>query len=113
MRLLGTLLILAAALAVATTTPRQTATLSSDWHFTVDIEKIGETEQWFREDFDRSAWSKAVVPKAWDLYEEALWGFEGVGWYAATIPPALAAPGRIQTLRFGRVMYHTKAWLNG
>ena len=36
-----------------------------------------------------------------------------MGWYAVTIPPALAAPGRIQTLRFGRVMYHTKAWLNG
>jgi beta-glucuronidase len=113
MRLLGTLLILAAALAAATTAPRQTVALSSDWRFTVDIEKIGETERWFREDFDRSAWSKAVVPKAWDLYEEALWGFEGVGWYAATIPPALASPGRLQTLRFGRVMYHTKVWLNG
>ena len=113
MRLLGTLLILAAVLAAATTAPRQTVVLSSDWRFTVDMEKIGETEQWFREDFDRSAWSKVFVPKAWDLYEEALWGFEGVGWYAVTIPPALAAPGRLQTLRFGRVMYHTKAWLNG
>ena len=64
MRLLGTLLTLAAALAAATTSPRQTVALTSDWRFTVDIEKIGETEQWFREDLDRSAWSKAVVPES-------------------------------------------------
>lgn len=113
MRLFGTLLLLVAAAAPAAAAPRLTATIGSDWRFTVDMGKIGETEQWFREDFDHSAWSKVSVPKAWDLYEEAMWGYEGVGWYAVAIPPALAAPGKLQTLRFGRVMYHTKAWLNG
>jgi beta-galactosidase/beta-glucuronidase len=113
MRLFGALLILLAAVASAATSPRHQVALASDWRFTVDMEKIGETEQWFCEDFDRSAWSKVTVPKAWDLYQEAMWGFEGVGWYAVAIPPALAEPGKLQTLRFGRVMYHTKVWLNG
>ncbi len=113
MRLFGSLLLLAAIATAVPAAPRQTATIGSDWRFTVDIEKLGEAEQWFREDFDHSKWSKVTVPKAWDLYEEAMWGFEGVGWYAVPIPGALAAPGKLQTLRFGRVMYHTKAWLDG
>jgi len=113
MRLLGTLLLAAGCALAAAAPPRQSTTIASGWRFTVDIENLGESEQWFREEFDRSLWSKVNVPKAWDLYEEAMWGFEGVGWYAVTIPPAFAAPGKPQTLRFGRVMYHTKVWLNG
>jgi len=113
MRLSGTLLILAAGATLGADRPRQTTGISAGWRFTVDIEKIGEAEQWFREDFGHSAWSRIVVPRAWALHEEAMWGYEGVGWYAVKIPPSVAAPSRVQTLRFGRVMYHTKVWLNG
>jgi beta-galactosidase len=92
---------------------RGSVALSKNWHFQMDTEEIGEREQWYRGGFDYSAWSKVAVPRAWDLYVEALWGYEGIGWYATTIAPTLARPGRVQRLRFGRVMYHTKVWLNG
>ena len=92
---------------------REGVVLAKDWHFQMDTEEIGEREQWYRGGFDYSAWSKVIVPRAWDLYEEALWGYEGIGWYATTIDHSLARPGQVQRLRFGRVMYHTKVWLNG
>ncbi|NLH73736.1 MAG: hypothetical protein GX456_11840 [Verrucomicrobia bacterium] len=87
--------------------------LSGAWRFQLDIDDIGERDGWFRTEFDRSRWGSARVPMAWDLYESALWGFEGVGWYALDISGSMARVGGIQRLRFGRVNYHTKAWLNG
>ncbi len=79
----------------------------------MDVPDLGEKEQWYKADFDRSAWAKVPVPKAWDLYDEALWGYEGIGWYATRIEGGLARTGGVQRLKFGRVNYHTKVWLNG
>ena len=42
-----------------------------------------------------------------------MWGYEGVGWYASTIDGTAARPAKIQRLKFGRVNYHAKVWLNG
>jgi beta-glucuronidase len=53
------------------------------------------------------------VPRAWDTFDESLRGFEGVGWYAVALDSSWARPGKLQRLIFGRVMYHTRAWLNG
>ena len=92
---------------------RESMVLAENWRFQMDTEELGEREQWYRAGCDYTAWSKVVVPRAWDLYGEALWGYEGIGWYATTIGPALAQPGRVQRLHFGRVMYHTRVWLNG
>jgi hypothetical protein len=30
-------------------------------------------------------WAKVSVPKAWDLYDEALWAYEDIGWYTIRI----------------------------
>jgi beta-galactosidase/beta-glucuronidase len=87
--------------------------ISANWRFQVDPPDLGEKEQWYAKDFDRAAWAKVVVPKAWDLYDEALWTYAGVGWYTTRIDGALARKGKIQRLQFGRVNYHTKVWLNG
>ena len=53
------------------------------------------------------------VPRAWDTFDESLRGFEGIGWYAVTLDGSWARAGKLQRLTFGRVMYHTKVWLNG
>src|SRR5579864_5371016 len=93
--------------------PREIIQLSGGWRFQMDVSDIGEKEQWYRDNFDRSAWAKVSVPKAWDLYDDALWGYEGVGWYATRIDGALARKDSVQRLKFGRVNYHSKVWLNG
>ncbi|MCX6620386.1 MAG: beta galactosidase jelly roll domain-containing protein [Acidobacteria bacterium] len=104
------LLLLTLALTAAA---RDRAIISDNWRFQVDIDELGEKEQWHRAGFDTSLWSKVQVPGAWDLYNTALRGFEGVGWYTTTLSPGLAHRDKVQCLRFGRAMYHTKVWLNG
>lgn len=113
--------VLAAALASGQTKPapaaaagaREIVPIRANWRFQIDVTDIGEKEQWYGRDFDRSQWARAVVPKAWDLMNEALWGYEGIGWYTAIIPGTLARKSQIQRLKFGRVNYHSKVWLNG
>jgi beta-glucuronidase len=92
---------------------REQVAISSGWRFVMDVLDLGEKERWYAAGFDRAGWAAAVVPRAWDLYDEALWGYEGIGWYAVTLDGRLARPGRVQRLKFGRVNYHTRAWLNG
>jgi beta-galactosidase/beta-glucuronidase len=92
---------------------REIIPLSAGWNFQIDVSDIGEKERWYGNNFDRSAWAKVSVPKAWDLYDEALWGYEGVGWYSMRIDGALARKDSVQRLKFGRVNYHSKVWLNG
>ena len=86
---------------------RESVVLAKPWHFQMDTDDLGEREQWYRPGFDYSAWSKVAVPRAWDLYGQGLWGYEGIGWYAFTLDSARARPDRVQRLHFGRVMYHT------
>ncbi len=93
--------------------PRRTVTLSNDWRFQIDISSIGEKERWYDNSFDRSNWGSVKVPQAWDCYDIALWGFEGIGWYSTTIKPGDFDPGKRNEIVFNRVMYYTKVWLNG
>lgn len=106
-------LFLLSAVQVAAPATRENIKLTSGWRFQLDAAEIGEREGWHKVDFDRSAWAEVVVPKAWDLYDEALWGYEGVGWYTTSLPGSLVRSGKLQTLRFERVNYHTRVWLNG
>jgi beta-galactosidase/beta-glucuronidase len=94
-------------------TSRNTVELVADWHFQMDVPDIGEKENWQATNFNRSTWAKVVVPQAWDLFDEAMWGYEGVGWYSTDIAGSLAVKGKVQRLKFGRVNYHAKVWLNG
>ncbi len=87
--------------------------ISANWRFQMDATDLGQKEQWYRPDFDRSAWRMVSVPTAWDLYDEALWGYEGVGWYAVRIEKTAVRPNEVQGLKFGRVNYQTRVWLNG
>jgi beta-galactosidase/beta-glucuronidase len=93
--------------------PREARDLSAGWRFQIDSHEIGERERWFDAGFDRSGWNEVEVPRAWDLFNEALWGYEGIGWYTVDLDGSWARSGDIQHLTFGRVMYHAKVWLNG
>src|SRR5579863_4971265 len=78
---------------------REIVPVSAGWNFQIDVSDLGENEQWYENNFDRSAWAKVSVPKAWDLYDEALWGYEGIGWYAARIDGAQARKDSVQRLK--------------
>ena len=106
------LLFLAFALA-AFPQERERVQMAAGWTFQIDPEKLGEKEGWYGPAFNRSAWRGVNVPEAWDRFETALRGYEGVGWYAVTVPGSLTRSGKRQRIEFGRVNYHTKAWLNG
>ena len=92
---------------------RKMVTLSDNWRFQLDIRDIGENEGWFKDTFDRNTWAKVTVPQAWDCYETALWGYEGIGWYTTTIDPNDFSAGKRTEIIFNRVMYYSKVWLNG
>jgi beta-galactosidase/beta-glucuronidase len=85
--------------------------LPGPWRFQMDPYDWGEEDRWFAADFDRSGWAGAQVPGPWDLYEQALWSYEGVGWYATEIPASLVRAGQWQRLHFARVNRHAKVWL--
>jgi beta-galactosidase/beta-glucuronidase len=93
--------------------PREVTEINSGWRFQIDSRGLGEREHWFDADFDRSGWRDVEVPRAWDVLDEALQGYEGIGWYSVILHGSWARPGKIQHLTFGRVMYHAKVWLNG
>jgi beta-galactosidase/beta-glucuronidase len=93
--------------------PRKTVVLSGDWQFQIDISGIGEREKWYDNNFNRNDWGKVTVPMAWDCYETALWGFEGIGWYSTLIKPEDFQAGRRTEIIFNRVMFYSKVWLNG
>lgn len=92
---------------------RKTTTLSDNWRFQIDIRNIGEEEGWFKDNFDRSGWAEVKVPQAWDCYETALWGYEGTGWYSVIIKPEDFDALKRTEIIFGRIMFHSKVWLNG
>ena len=95
------------------TIARASSEIKAGWRFQIDAHDLGERERWYATGFDRAGWSQVEVPQAWDCFNEALRGYEGVGWYSVTLDGSWARAGKVQHLSFGRVMYHTKVWLNG
>jgi beta-galactosidase/beta-glucuronidase len=92
---------------------RTLETISTGWHFKIDVDQIGEKDCWFTPSLPIASWAAVAVPSTWNLYTEALWGYEGVGWYAVDLPATLARTGQAQKLWFGRVAWQARAWLNG
>ena len=93
--------------------PREATEIKTGWRFQIDSRDIGEREHWYAASFDRSGWKDVEVPRAWDVFDEALKGYEGIGWYSVILDGSWARSGKIQNLTFGRVMYHARVWLNG
>jgi beta-galactosidase/beta-glucuronidase len=92
---------------------RTSMVIAAGWCFQLDTHDQGERELWFADEYDRSAWRSVEVPRAWDTYDESLRGYEGIAWYAVSFNVSPAARQGISNLTFGRVMYHSRVWLNG
>lgn len=61
----------------------------SGWRFQIDPDDEGLDAGWYLPDFDDSAWRRDVIPgAAWEnTGVDDLAGYDGVGWYRATIMP--------------------------
>ena len=92
---------------------RKSEILTGPWRFQIDQDDRGERAEWFATSYDTSHWGTVDVPGPWDLFDHALWGYEGTGWYATEIPKEAVVPDGWQQLTFGRVNMYTKVWLNG
>jgi beta-galactosidase/beta-glucuronidase len=93
--------------------PREATEIRTGWRFQIDSRDLGARERWYDAGFDRSGWREVEVPRAWDVLDEALKGYEGIGWYSVILDRSWARPGKVQHLTFGRVMYQASVWLNG
>jgi len=83
------------------------------WRFQIDHDELGESKGWFNSDCDRSGWTVAEVPRAWDFYGEPFRGYEGVGWFAAEIKSEYIHPELLQKIVFDSVSGYSKVWING
>jgi beta-galactosidase/beta-glucuronidase len=91
----------------------RTLTLSNGWRFQPDPLGIGDVQHWQRPDHDRRGWRSVTVPMAWDEYDPVMDGYEGVCWYALTLPAERIAGTAWQRLRFGRVNHRATVWIDG
>lgn len=85
----------------------------SEWLFQPDPLGIGDAQGWEKPDYDRGGWRRVTVPMAWDAYDPAMDGYEGVGWYALALPADHIVPAAWQRLRFGRVNHRATVWIDG
>ncbi|MBW7459334.1 hypothetical protein K0U00_35300, partial [Paenibacillus sepulcri] len=92
---------------------QRTAIELPEWQFQIDQNDRGERQEWFQQAYDKSGWMSVQAPGPWDFYQEAFWGYEGVGWYAAEISGELAEPHSLQWIVFNSVSGHARVWLNG
>lgn len=84
-----------------------------NWRFQVDQNSLGEDKGWYLPAHDKSGWMEVDAPKAWDLYEPAFWGYEGIGWYAAELEAGWIDADALQTVVFNSVSGHARVWVNG
>jgi beta-glucuronidase len=84
-----------------------------EWKFQMDIRDIGEKENWYKESYNKKEWAEVSVPQAWNCYEDAMWQYQGIGWYTKVIQPEDFVAGNKVKINFGRVMYYSKLWING
>ena len=65
-------LVVASGVVASASGSREATEIKAGWRFQVDSHDIGERERWYDAGFDRSGWRGVEVPRAWDVFDEAL-----------------------------------------
>lgn len=84
--------------------------LHGEWLFTLDPANVGESEQWYRDNYPTSRWDKVTVPHCFSVDNRYL-NFTGNTWYRRTLTWQPAAGKRV-LLHFDGAYYETGLWLN-
>src|SRR5688500_1622661 len=54
--------------------------LSGQWRFSIDKDKVGEQQGWTNPEFDDSSWATIKVPHTWNVMSKHS-EYEGFAWY--------------------------------
>jgi len=89
--------------------------LSGIWKFKADPNKVGEKEEWFKEDYDDSNWRDFKVPGVWNEGRDAgvAWNYSGYGWFRRRFTVPKGWKGYRLDLNFLAVYLIADVWLNG
>ena len=85
-------------------------TLDGPWLFKADSTKVGITEQWYKEEFNKADWQPVEAPSFWEWYP-GLATYDGWGWYARSFE--LPAPKESLSIHFAGVDDDAVVWVNG
>jgi beta-galactosidase/beta-glucuronidase len=102
-----------AAAGEGTTGIRETLDLGGTWQATLDTEKKGEREGWFKEGFAAESWRQVRVPGSFANVAPEIDRYEGVGWFRRNFRIPQHLEGRRVLLHFEGVNYQCKVWING
>ncbi|HEX7394428.1 MAG TPA: glycoside hydrolase family 2 TIM barrel-domain containing protein [Anaerolineaceae bacterium] len=86
--------------------------LSGEWRFSIDEDKVGEGQEWFAPGFNDSTWATVSVPHTWNVMPEFS-EYEGLAWYRRMFTVPAEAKDAHLRLRFEAVFYLARIWLNG
>ena len=108
---------------------RETVSLDGVWRFALDLEKIGETQEWFAPNFELpnnppdgsapEADGTIRVPGIWDnqgygsATDKLKHHFVGQGWYKRSFDLPAEWQGESVILTLGGISRYAKVWVNG
>ena len=81
------------------------------WQFVLDQTDQGERFGFQNSDYDHSRWVEREAYRAWETYDDALFDYEGIGWYYTTV--RTPAAGKRFVLHFDGVGGTAKVFING
>lgn len=86
--------------------------LSGAWRFSIDPHLQGESQGWYKPDFQDSAWSEVQVPHTWNVMPEHR-DYSGSAWYRRRFNLPDSVAGQRAILRFEAIFYKARIWMNG
>ena len=87
------------------------ADLPLEAKFKLDPDQQGHDAEWFRMDFDDSAWRRIRVDEFWE--HQGFSAYNGLAWYRVTFSVPRNLPDSRLFLSFGKVDEKADVWLNG
>ena len=84
--------------------------LDGPWLFAMDPLNVGQSKQWYKQDFPKSRWDKVTVPHCFSVDPRYQY-YTGTVWYRRTFPWNPQAGQRV-ILHFDAVYYAASIWIN-
>ena len=81
------------------------------WQFMLDQTDQGERFGFQNGDYDHSKWMEVEAYRAWETYDDALFDYEGIGWYYTTV--RTPAEGKRFVLHFDGIGGSARVFING
>jgi beta-glucuronidase len=90
---------------------RTDISLNGQWTFAPDPVNVGESNNWFAEDFSTGRFDKVSVPHCFSVDPRYMF-YTGTAWYFKKFVADVSAGNRV-FIKFDAVFYKSKVWLNG